>query len=179
MAIANGTRGCLDLLQKLGETDKVPSVGRVWPQDQAARLNLWAASLGVFADGHLSVEYRLRLNDFVFDIVLQLLAGLYDCLDLLSTRLDLKDAGQRHTEDYAVEMTPEASEPDETEYALPRRQSTSTSTSSGDDLSAAPAEELRERIRPDSFQSNYGKKGLTITIKGQLILTRKMTMETL
>ena len=47
-----------------------------WVENQRARLNLWADNLGVFAGGRLSVEHRLRRNQEVYHVILQLLKAL-------------------------------------------------------------------------------------------------------
>lgn len=86
MSIASATRACVRVLDRLACSDE--SI-QEWAEDQTARLNLWAASLGVFADGRRSVEYRLRLNSDVCDVLVQILVALKDNLEtheVLSTR---------------------------------------------------------------------------------------------
>lgn len=56
-----------------------------WAQSQKMRLSLWAAKLGVFASGALSIEYRLRKNEVAAQAILQLLdalvSNLRSCID--------------------------------------------------------------------------------------------------
>ena len=46
-------------------------------EEQQARFKLWAANLGVFASGQVSIDYRLKDNSDLQDLVLQLLDALY------------------------------------------------------------------------------------------------------
>lgn len=80
MSIPTATRNCTQLLHSAAISE--PQY-ETWTEDQTARLNLWAASLGVFASGHLSIEHRFRLNAFLLDVVNQLLEGICDCLAVL------------------------------------------------------------------------------------------------
>lgn len=50
--------------------------GAVWAEDQIIGFNLWIASLGVFALGHASVEYRLKDHKEIYNLVLRLLEVL-------------------------------------------------------------------------------------------------------
>jgi hypothetical protein len=47
-----------------------------WAEDQRARFNIWAASLGVFASGHASIDHRLRDNRSAVQLIVQLLNGV-------------------------------------------------------------------------------------------------------
>jgi hypothetical protein len=71
---------CIEELDHLGSD--VNSVD-VWAENQQARLQLWAATLGVVAQGHLSLAHRLRFNEEVSDILTQLLKDLHASLVLL------------------------------------------------------------------------------------------------
>jgi hypothetical protein len=42
-----------------------------WSEDQLARFNIWTANLGVFENGHASVDYRLRDHPDVLNLVIQ------------------------------------------------------------------------------------------------------------
>jgi hypothetical protein len=45
-------------------------------EDQLARFNIWAANIGVFAEAHASLDYRVRNNPKVKDMMMQMLQGL-------------------------------------------------------------------------------------------------------
>lgn len=49
---------------------------RIDYEDQVARFNMWAASIGVFADAHASLDYRLRASQDVALMIVDLLEGL-------------------------------------------------------------------------------------------------------
>ena len=42
-----------------------------WTEDQLARLKIWSSSIGVFENGHASIEYRLRDHPDVLNLVTQ------------------------------------------------------------------------------------------------------------
>jgi hypothetical protein len=71
-------KGFVDILRAQGTPDDVCE----WAQNQRASLGLWAASLGVFAEGRLSIEYRLRLNNTFTVVILHILEGVKSCLDI-------------------------------------------------------------------------------------------------
>jgi hypothetical protein len=73
---------CIEELSHLGS---VKNSVDVWAENQQARLQLWAATLGVVARGHLSLAHRLSFNEEVSDILIQLLKGLHASLELLRT----------------------------------------------------------------------------------------------
>jgi hypothetical protein len=45
-------------------------------EDQLARFNIWAANIGVFAEAHASLDYRIRNSPKVKVMVMQLLQAL-------------------------------------------------------------------------------------------------------
>jgi hypothetical protein len=45
-------------------------------EDQLARFNIWAANIGVFAEAHASLDYRVRNSPKVKAMVIQLLQAL-------------------------------------------------------------------------------------------------------
>jgi|HubBroStandDraft_4_1064222.scaffolds.fasta_scaffold1684620_1 hypothetical protein len=47
-----------------------------WSEDQLARFRIWIANLGVFENGHASINYRLRDHPDVLNLVTQQLAVL-------------------------------------------------------------------------------------------------------
>ena len=57
-----------------------------WANNQRARLNIWANTLGVFAHGRLSVEHRLRLNIPIHKLIWQLLDAVVSSLELCMAR---------------------------------------------------------------------------------------------
>jgi hypothetical protein len=42
-----------------------------WSEDQLARFNIWIENLGVFENGHASVDYRLRDHPDILNLVTQ------------------------------------------------------------------------------------------------------------
>jgi len=77
MAIPGGTQKCIDGLARLASVQDGP---RTWAENQAARLNIWASTLGVFSHGRHSLEYRLRLNEDMSEMLVQILDGLSDTI---------------------------------------------------------------------------------------------------
>lgn len=47
-----------------------------WSENQNARSKIWSSNLGVFAQGHASVDYRLRGFDEIRRLIIQLLEAL-------------------------------------------------------------------------------------------------------
>lgn len=47
-----------------------------WSEKQTSRFKIWASNLGVFAEGHVSADYRLRDFDEIRRLILQLLEAL-------------------------------------------------------------------------------------------------------
>jgi hypothetical protein len=45
-------------------------------EDQLARFNIWGANIGVFADAHASLDYRVRNSPKVKAMMMQLLQAL-------------------------------------------------------------------------------------------------------
>jgi hypothetical protein len=56
--------------------DDVYNVG--WINDQFARFKMWAGNIGAFADGHASLDYRLRDNEKTRQFMLDFLIALRD-----------------------------------------------------------------------------------------------------
>jgi hypothetical protein len=56
-------------------------------EEQRARFLIWSANIGVFADGHASLDYRLRDSLDARKIMLELLASLKNYLLRGSQRL--------------------------------------------------------------------------------------------
>jgi hypothetical protein len=42
-----------------------------WSEDQLARFKIWIANLGVFENGHASIDYRLRDHPDVLNLITQ------------------------------------------------------------------------------------------------------------
>lgn len=80
MSASDYTRDSIEVLRRLSSLDDPLCI---WAQNQQARLNLWADTLGVFAHSHLSLAHRLRLNEEVRDILVLLLKELHGSLILL------------------------------------------------------------------------------------------------
>ena len=49
-------------------------------EDQLARFEMWAGNIGVFADGHASLDYRLRDSDFAAKLMVDFLGTLSEFL---------------------------------------------------------------------------------------------------
>jgi hypothetical protein len=73
-------RRCSDRLTAISARKDLPPIILKWADDQAARLRVWNAALGVYARGRMSIAYRLRLNAPVASMILQLLEGVESCL---------------------------------------------------------------------------------------------------
>ncbi|KAK0846198.1 hypothetical protein LTR91_022148 [Friedmanniomyces endolithicus] len=73
---------------------------------------MWAASLGVFAEGRVSIEHRLYKNDVVSDIITQLLGGIQDALEHLEPFAEggAEDEGQESS--LVSELDHDSAEPE-------------------------------------------------------------------
>jgi hypothetical protein len=49
-----------------------------WIEDQFARFKMWAGNIGAFAEGHASLDYRLRDNEKAQQFMLNFLVALTD-----------------------------------------------------------------------------------------------------
>jgi hypothetical protein len=49
-----------------------------WIEDQFARFKMWAGNIGAFAEGHASLDYRLRDNEQTHEFMLNFLVALTD-----------------------------------------------------------------------------------------------------
>lgn len=49
-----------------------------WIEDQFARFKMWAGNIGAFADGHASLDYRLRDTEKTQQFMLDFLIALTD-----------------------------------------------------------------------------------------------------
>jgi hypothetical protein len=76
MAIPERTQACISALKDLRDLANALQVQRTWAEDQLARLNLWADSLGIFAQGEFSISHRLAKNRQVTHLVEQLVEAL-------------------------------------------------------------------------------------------------------
>jgi hypothetical protein len=76
MAIPERTQACISALKNLRDQANALQVQRTWAEDQLARLNLWADSLGIFAQGQFSINHRLTKNRQVTHLVEQLVEAL-------------------------------------------------------------------------------------------------------
>ena len=59
-----------------------------WTEDQIARFKIWSASLGVFENGHASIDYRLRDHPEVLNLDTQQ-------LDVLKVNLEKRMCSQQ------------------------------------------------------------------------------------
>jgi hypothetical protein len=84
-SLRSRARECCDqfqLLLSIGEEigsvneaeDNIHDVMRV--EDQFARFKMWGANIGVFAEGHASLDYRLRDSDETKHFMLDFLVSL-------------------------------------------------------------------------------------------------------
>lgn len=76
MAIPEKTQACVNSLKNLRDLPTTLQAQRTWAEDQLARLNLWADSLGVFAQDEFSITRRLAKNRQVAHLVEQLVEAL-------------------------------------------------------------------------------------------------------
>jgi hypothetical protein len=76
MAIPEKTQACVSSLKNLRDLAVASQAQRTWAEDQLARLNLWADSLGIFAQGEFSINHRLAKNQQVTRLVEQLVEAL-------------------------------------------------------------------------------------------------------
>lgn len=76
MAIPEKTQACVSSLKNLRDLAAASQAQRTWAEDQLARLNLWADSLGIFAQGEFSINHRLAKNRQVTRLVEQLVEAL-------------------------------------------------------------------------------------------------------
>lgn len=80
-AIAVKAKECLELffdgldMLKVGHSAQWNSL-----LDQLGRFQIWSANLGVFADVHASLDYRLREVSDVQNLIIQLLTSVEDGL---------------------------------------------------------------------------------------------------
>ena len=84
--IADVARSCADQFQGLLDVsrgienvlyaDSAPAI-----DEQAARFNIWAGNLGVFAHAHASLDYRLRDSPGVKQLALDQIEGLQGNLE--------------------------------------------------------------------------------------------------
>lgn len=66
---------CLELLSERNNTPHWTSL-----LDQLGRFRIWCSNIGVFAELHASLDYRLRDVSYIRDLIVQLLASIRDCL---------------------------------------------------------------------------------------------------
>lgn len=68
-------------VQEDGKTEtKNPDLCGLRTEDQLARFEMWAGNIGVFADGHASLDYRVRDNDNAKQLMIELLGTLLEFL---------------------------------------------------------------------------------------------------
>lgn len=83
-AAAQGCKGQFELLIEISEelglaSDKSDDTYNVnWIEEQYARFKIWAANIGAFAQGHASLDYRLRDNEQTQRFMLEFLVTLAD-----------------------------------------------------------------------------------------------------
>jgi hypothetical protein len=85
--LRTATQGCLEQFKllieisvKLGLASEGPNVtyGSSWIGEQYARFKIWAGNIGTFAEGHASLDYRLRDSLSTQRFMLYLLIALAD-----------------------------------------------------------------------------------------------------
>lgn len=72
----------LEIETQVRDSRKGPASSNDEPQidDQRARFKIWAGNIGVFADGHASLDYRLRDNENARNLMKSFLGSLIDFL---------------------------------------------------------------------------------------------------
>lgn len=70
----------LRIKEEIGIADEAEDTSQdnLWVKDQFARFKMWAGNIGAFADGHASLDYRLRDSDETKQFLLDFLASLVD-----------------------------------------------------------------------------------------------------
>jgi len=78
-SIAAAARACvIEFDRALGLASWLPPRENASVEDQIARFSLWSANTGVFAQGKLSMDYRLREVPEIHSVVTGLLDALLD-----------------------------------------------------------------------------------------------------
>ena len=67
---------CIELWNQVISHEEIELDTQCLYEEQRARFNLWAVSLGVFESGHRSIDYRLRYNDITQKLVRELLRAI-------------------------------------------------------------------------------------------------------
>ena len=78
--IAECASVCVRIFDQCLVDELSPDYDNGWIEDQSARFRIWAANLGVFATGHATADYRLRDNDELRNLILQLLSAIRENL---------------------------------------------------------------------------------------------------
>lgn len=73
--VAELTNLCKAVLTQLNR-DTTSGEVQAWLEAQSTELNLWAKTLGVYAEGTYSIEYRLADNERLTGVITQLLSAL-------------------------------------------------------------------------------------------------------
>ena len=73
------TASCRDLFEQ-GLSRKALMIDE-WCENRLADFNLWATGLGALAQGHASLDWRLRNRPDVRDAIADLLDDLKECLE--------------------------------------------------------------------------------------------------
>ena len=83
--IQNCAKQCLDQFKVLigietstegNDNHWDPRPGEISTEDQLARFEMWAGNIGVFAEGHASLDYRLRDSDTATKLMTDFLGSL-------------------------------------------------------------------------------------------------------
>lgn len=91
--ISRITRRCHAAFTELQSQKDASAEIRAWAENQGARLKAWAATLGVHAQGRLSIAYRLQFNEPLATMISQLLDSVESCLRLLTS--DRRESGSQ------------------------------------------------------------------------------------
>ena len=82
-SLATRSLACREQLKKLATSWEDCHTQNGWARNQTAQFNIWATNIGVFAEGHHSLDYRLKDIPETGELIALLLSALEK--DLLRT----------------------------------------------------------------------------------------------
>ncbi|KAK3384603.1 hypothetical protein B0T24DRAFT_716268 [Lasiosphaeria ovina] len=80
-SVSAGVQQCARLLSKARSDDTLNRALRLELENALARLKIWAGNVGAFAPGNASVDYRLREDSDVADVIISMLNSLRTSLE--------------------------------------------------------------------------------------------------
>lgn len=160
--VLDATRQCVALFGRARTDDKIDARTKVEVENQLGRFKIWAGSIGVFAAGKASTDFRLRDDEDVKELLIDLLVRLRRAVFGF-----LNPAIQEETEDESASDVAESSDGSEASLVLSIGGESSASTAESKILShhATSLENISNIIsklyrfsaiirKPTSFQEN-------------------------